>query len=84
MNIFKKAFCRVYQFCFHLALPVLPYREPKRLQSTDEIAKELKSINVNSVLLVTDSFLKKTGLTAPLEKSLERNNINCSVYGKAR
>ena len=84
MNIFKKAFCRVYQFCFHLALPVLPYREPKRLQSTDEIAGELKNQNISSVLLVTDDFLRKSGLTASLEKSLEKNNIKCSVYDKTR
>ena len=80
MNIFKKGFCRVYQFCFHLALPVLPYREPKKLKSTDEIAQEIKKLSISSVLLVTDDFLRKSGLTASLEKSLADNNIRCSVY----
>ncbi len=84
MNIFKKAFCRVYQFCFHLALPVLPYREPKKLKSTDEIAGELKKLKINSVLMVTDGFLRESGLTASLEKSLEENGISLSVYDKTR
>ncbi len=84
MNIFKKAFCRVYQFCFYLALPVLPYREPEKLKSTDEITKVLKNKNIDSVLLVTDKFLRESGLTAPLEKSLEENFIKCSVYDKTR
>ena len=84
MNIFKKAFCRVYQFCFHLALPVLPYREPKKLKSTDEIAEELKHLKINSVLMVTDGFLRESGLTASLEKSLEENGISLSVYDKTR
>ena len=42
MNIVKKIFCRVYQFAFHIALPVLPYREPEILKSTDEIAAKIK------------------------------------------
>lgn len=46
MNPFKKAFCRVYQFCFHLALPVLPYREPKILKSVNEISAEIKKLNL--------------------------------------
>ena len=84
MNIFKKAFCRVYQFCFHLALPVLPYREPKRLGNIGEIAAELKEKDIKSVLVITDEFLRKSGLTAPLEKSLEENGIKCSVYDKTK
>ena len=43
MNLFKKIFCRVYQFAFHAALPVLPYREPVILKSTDEIIVSIGS-----------------------------------------
>ena len=84
MNIFKKAFCRVYQFCFHLALPVLPYREPKKLKNTDEIAEELKKLGISSALMITDGFLRESGITASLEKSLEENGISLSVYDKTR
>ena len=44
MNVLYRAFCRVYQFCFHLALPVLPYRQPQRLANLDEIPALLRRL----------------------------------------
>ena len=29
MNTFKKIYCRIFQTCFRIALPFLPYREPE-------------------------------------------------------
>jgi len=84
MNIFKKVFCRVYQFAFHIALPVLPYREPKILKSTDDIASEIKNLKLSSAFVVTDEFLRKSGATEKLEKSLIENEIKCTVYDKTR
>lgn len=84
MNIFKKAFCRVYQFCFHAALPVLPYREPKKLGDVAGVALELKSKGASSVLLVTDKFLYESGSTARLEEALGKSNIKCAVYSETR
>lgn len=84
MNIFKKVFCRVYQFAFHAALPVLPYREPEILKSVCEIADNIKRHNLSSVLIVTDSFLKESGATKDLEKSLTENGIKYNVYDKTR
>lgn len=37
MNVFKAAFCRVYQFGFRAAMPILPYREPEPLASVERI-----------------------------------------------
>ena len=84
MNVGKKIFCRVYQWAFHAALPVLPYREPKILNSTNEIATEIKKLGLNSVMLVTDEFLKKSGATESLELSLFSNGIKTVVYDKTR
>lgn len=84
MNIFKKIFCRVYQAAFRAALPVLPYREPKILGSTDEIATEIKNRNLGCALVVTDEFLKASGATAKLEKSLDEKGIKYVVYDKTR
>ena len=81
MNIFKKAFCRTYQFAFHLALPVLPYREPKILESVEQIAHEVLNLNKKCVILVTDEFLKTSGATEALEKSLE--NVQCFQFSFA-
>ena len=84
MNLFKKIFCRVYQFAFHAALPVLPYREPQILKSTDEITFEIKKKHLLSVLIVTDEFLKKSGAIESIEVSLFSNDIKFTVYDKTR
>lgn len=84
MNQFKKVFCRIYQFCFHIALPVLPYREPKILKSVTEIPAEIKKLNLKRALIITDEFLKKSGATEEMEFSLHGNNIEYTVYDKTR
>lgn len=80
MNIFKKVFCRVYQTIFHLALPFLPYREPKIFNSVNDLIPLLENKKINSVLLITDNGLRKIGTTTHLEELLKENNINCVVY----
>lgn len=82
MNTAKKAFSRVFQKVMHLLIPVFPYREPKILNSTDDIADLLKANNTGRVLLVTDKGVRGLGLTFPLEKHLEENGIQCHVYDK--
>lgn len=80
MNIFKKIYCRVFQFAFRVAIPFLPYREPKILCSISDIPDLLNQQGIGSVLLVTDPVLRSTGLTRPLEELLHQNNIGCTVY----
>ena len=55
MNPIVKCFCRIYQGVFHLALPLLPYREPELYSSIEDIKDLLKKLNVRSVLLVSDT-----------------------------
>ncbi len=80
MNIASKVFCRAFQFCFHIALPVLPYREPQILKSTEDIPKLLKEKHASSVLLVTDKGLRACGSTRILEERLKKCGIHCAVY----
>lgn len=80
MNIASKAFCRAFQFAFHLALPLLPYREPKICKSIADIVQVLKEDKVKSVLLVTDRGLRIAGSTDSLEELLKNNGIRCAVY----
>ena len=82
MNVLYRAFCRVYQFCFHLALPVLPYRQPQRLANLDEIPALLRRLGVGSALLVTDQGLRTTGITAGLEARLA-NGRKCGTGARA-
>lgn len=79
MNIFKKLYCRTYQTAFRLLLPVLPYREPKILNSNEEILDVLKQNQITSVMLVTDKGIRGLGLTKPLEELLNKN-LNLCVY----
>lgn len=80
MNIIKKAYCRIFQFMFKLALPFLPYREPKILKKNEDIVDTLKQANLNNVLLVTDKGIYNLGLTKSLEESLKASNITLTIY----
>lgn len=82
MNVLSKTFCRAYQFCFHLALPLLPYREPKISRSVSGIAKLLKKRKIKSVLLVTDQGLRDSGSAAALEELLKNSGVHLAVYDK--
>ena len=80
MNPLKKLYCRAFQLAFRLALPILPYREPKQLDGLDSIPPLLEEKGVPSVLLVTDGAVRSLGLTQPLEKALASRSIRCAVY----
>lgn len=84
MNVFKKVFCRCYQFCFRIAMPILPYRQPKIYDSVLELEDLFKELEVKNVMLVTDEVLRKSGVTKELENLLEKKKINCVVYDKTR
>lgn len=80
MNVLKKIYCRTFQGCFKLALPFLPYREPKMLKSNTEVASILTEKGINKVLLVTDKAIRNLNLTKNLENELENNNIDVYVF----
>lgn len=82
MNIFKKMYCRVFQWFFRIILPILPYKEPKILNSIKEISVLLKQKNINNVLLITDCGIRNLGITQELESTLASNGQNCFVYDK--
>ena len=82
MNPVSKAFCRIYQAAFHLALPILPYRKPKIYENTTGIGPLLREQKIDSVLLITDLVLRSSGITAPMETLLREQNIRCAVYDK--
>lgn len=80
MNIFYKAYCRIYQFCFKLALPLLPYRKPIILDSEEEIIEVLKKEKINSVLVATGKGIVDAGLLTPLTQILDSAKIRYLVY----
>ena len=80
MNVFKKIFCRIYQFGFKAALPFLPYREPELIDGFAKVPDIVRRKNIDSVLIVTDQGVYKLGLTKELEDALSENGIKYAVY----
>ncbi|MGM9680102.1 MAG: iron-containing alcohol dehydrogenase [Eubacteriales bacterium] len=84
MFIFKKIGCRIFQAAFRIALPILPYREPKIVSSCLELGDVLKKEKSTSVLVVTDAGIVKNRLTASLEEMLKKNKTAYAVYDKTQ
>ena len=82
MNIFKKIYCRIFQGCFHIAIPFLPYRNPKILHSIEELPAEFASNGIKKVFLVTDSVLRS--VAENLIQMLPASGIECVVYDKTK
>lgn len=80
MNPLKAAYCRIFQTCLRIALPVLPYRKPKIIERVKDIPQVLQSKDCSHPLLVTDSFLYSSGLTRSLEKALLAADLDYTVY----
>lgn len=80
MNIFKKLYCRTFQVIFRIAIPLLPYREPKLLKDNDELIALLQEKQIKSILLVTDKGIRGLGLTETLENQIKSNDIKLAVY----
>lgn len=84
MNIAKKAFCRVFQTALRAALPILPYREPKIVNSCSALEKVFKKENIKSILVITDKGIVSNGLMAPLEKVFNDSGVAFTVYDKTQ
>ncbi len=80
MNILKKFYCRAFQICFRVALPILPYREPKLLKNYNDLVDTLKSNGKQSVLFVTDKSIRALGLTKNLEDVILNSGLHLTVY----
>lgn len=80
MNFLYKVYARIYQFCFKLALPILPYRDPKIIDTISGIIPVLKDNNKKSILIVTDKNISSLGIMDNLLNELSTNNIKYVIY----
>lgn len=80
MNCIKKIYCRVYQQCFRIVMPFLPYSIPTQMDSLNEVPKLLKDRKITSVLLVADATVRGLGLTKSLEEALEQASVRVGIY----
>lgn len=82
MNQVKKIYCRIFQKAFHLVIPILPYRQPKKVEHLADIPSVLKEKGIDRILIVTDQGIRSHGLLEPLEKALRENHIFYEIYDK--
>ena len=76
----RKIWCRIYQLCFKIALPLLPYRKPKLIEGVENIPSVLLSKKLNKVIIITDKSIINLGLANNLINSLKDNGIEYVVY----
>lgn len=80
MNAFYKFYCRTYQFVCKLAIPLLPYREPTKLNGYEEIADVMKEQNLHCALVVTDKTLHCLGICNNLLDAFTKCNVSYAVF----
>ena len=80
MNIFKKLYCRAFQLVFKCALPILPYKDPKIIDKTEDVAATLASCGKTRPLIVTDKTVRSLGLTQKAEDALKEKGMSYAVY----
>lgn len=84
MNLLQRIYCRVFQGVFRLALPILPYRDPKILDKVEDIPAALSAKGKVCPLIVTDGQINSLGLTRPLEKALTDRGMDYVLFDGAR
>jgi len=84
MHLARRAWCRTYQTVFRIALPILPYTEPRILEHAEDVPAGLQKRSIQKVLIVTDPGIARLGLTASLERALTAQGIGVTVYAETR
>ena len=80
MNIFKKIYHRAFGTVMRVLLPLFPYREPLLIDGMDGVGELLRDKGISRVMTVTDKGIRSIGLTASLEKSLEKYGVGCVIF----
>lgn len=80
MNPIKRIYCRAFQACFHVVIPVLPYRNPHTRDSLSKIPAILQKKHISTVLIVTDQGLVRAGILRILTDELDAAMQQYVVY----
>ena len=65
---------------FRIALPILPYRDPKIIYNIADIHEILNKEDLKNPIIITDRTIKSLGLTGELEDSLKENKLNYTLF----
>ncbi|MDE7394557.1 MAG: iron-containing alcohol dehydrogenase [Clostridiales bacterium] len=82
MNVFKKAWARIFEGTMRLALPLLPYKNPKIIGSTTDVPRVLQENGKHKALLVADPTVKELGLCNNMLEAFESAGLPYCVYDK--
>lgn len=82
MFIGARIACRIVQMGMRAILPILPYRDPEILHTADEIAIVCNRQGIKRILLVTDTNIRSSGLTLPLERALKERNVAVTIFDR--
>lgn len=82
MNRFKRVYCRAFQTGLRIALPLLPYRTPKTVDTVERVPEILTGKGCKKALIVTDPGVIRFGLTKSLEAALEKAGVRYAIYDK--
>lgn len=82
MNIILRAGCRMFQKCFYIAMPLLPYRNPKIAESIENVPEIIRNNNLKKPLIVTDKNLLK--YTESICKNLEEYGFDYALFDEVK
>lgn len=85
MNLFYKAYCRIYQGAFYVVSFILPWRVPEAINGAGSLKKLpaiIKQKGYKKPLIVTDSVLFGLGLVTPLIDGLKNEGLSSILYDK--
>lgn len=82
MNKCKAAYCRIFQKCFKIAIPFLPYRHPEVFYGTSKLTGLFAEKGIDTVLIITDAGIRKFGLLDRMLMHFDHHNIHYFIYDK--
>lgn len=83
MNCLYKAYSRIYQGAFKIAMNFLDFSEPQLLDGLEVLPSFIKDKGIGSLLIVTDDFLhNKAKLIDGLKQGLSDAGIKVVVFDK--
>ncbi len=80
MSLIKKIGARTYQLLFKLILPILPYREPKIIDSYEDMCKLLIKKNTINAFLVTTKDIIDLNLANELIQTCQKYNVKLTIF----
>jgi len=85
MNIFKKAWLKIYSFTFYTFAYLLPWHEPKLIEGDGSLTKlpaKIKELGLNDIFLCADPGILSLGMVAPLEQAIKDAGLKYVLFSK--